>query len=185
MNAFVTSDQHFGHEKIIDYAHRPFSSLEEMNLAMVEGWNAVVGDEDLVWHLGDLFWTPEAAREFGPMLKGSINLLNMPWHHDGHWLFEVDQAEIPNIRLVSPIQVTAWREYSRDGKHPLFVTMTHFPMEEWQASYHGGIHIHGHTHTPGLGHGPHRFNVCVDATGFVPLNIESIFELDTRWWAEE
>lgn len=51
---WFSADYHFGHEKIIDLAGRPFSSVEEMNQTMIEKHNDVVGDSDTVWVLGDV-----------------------------------------------------------------------------------------------------------------------------------
>ena len=50
---FFTSDTHFNHANIIKYCTRPFSSVEEMNREIIARWNAVVGPEDTVYHLGD------------------------------------------------------------------------------------------------------------------------------------
>lgn len=40
---FFTSDNHFGHEKVIQFDGRPFSSVEEMDTEMIRRWNAKVG----------------------------------------------------------------------------------------------------------------------------------------------
>ena len=53
MKIFVTSDTHFNHKNIIEYEDRPFSSVEEMNDALITNWNEVVDEHDLVYHLGD------------------------------------------------------------------------------------------------------------------------------------
>jgi calcineurin-like phosphoesterase family protein len=50
---FFTSDTHFNHANIISYCSRPFSSADEMNREIIARWNAVVGPEDTVYHLGD------------------------------------------------------------------------------------------------------------------------------------
>ena len=50
---FFTSDTHFNHANVIKYCARPFGSIEEMNREMIARWNAVVGPEDTVYHLGD------------------------------------------------------------------------------------------------------------------------------------
>lgn len=54
MTTWFTSDTHFGHERINELANRPFTSVEEMNEAIIERWNAVVAPEDTVYHLGDV-----------------------------------------------------------------------------------------------------------------------------------
>ncbi len=60
-NRFVISDTHFGHTnswekfKLPDGSPlRPFTSNEEMDETMIERWNAKVGPNDVVYHLGDV-----------------------------------------------------------------------------------------------------------------------------------
>lgn len=50
---FYVADTHFGHEAIIGHCSRPFSSVSQMDDAMVDAWNSVVSNQDLVYHLGD------------------------------------------------------------------------------------------------------------------------------------
>ena len=53
MKTFFTSDTHFNHANVIKYCGRPFASSDEMNREMIARWNATVGPEDTVYHLGD------------------------------------------------------------------------------------------------------------------------------------
>ena len=46
MRIFFIADTHFGDGAILRYENRPFSSVQEMNSAMIERWNAAVGSED-------------------------------------------------------------------------------------------------------------------------------------------
>jgi len=54
MKFFIISDTHFGHDKIIQYCNRPFSSVEEMDKALIQNWNETVSNKDTVLHLGDV-----------------------------------------------------------------------------------------------------------------------------------
>lgn len=51
---FVCADLHFNHANIIKYENRPFANREEMNLKLIENWNAVVSPGDCVYVLGDV-----------------------------------------------------------------------------------------------------------------------------------
>ena len=55
---YLISDTHFGdNEKgIINFERRPFQSRMDMIDKLVEYWNSIVGPEDRVYHLGDVFW---------------------------------------------------------------------------------------------------------------------------------
>ena len=41
--SYYTADLHLGHEAIIRYCNRPFTTIDEMGEAIVNNWNAVVG----------------------------------------------------------------------------------------------------------------------------------------------
>lgn len=52
--AWFTSDLHFWHKNICKYCNRPFETTEEMNQALINNWNSVVKEDDIVFVLGDM-----------------------------------------------------------------------------------------------------------------------------------
>lgn len=52
-NIYITSDWHFCHNKPFIYEPRGFSSVQEMNEAIIENHNKIVKPEDTVYCLGD------------------------------------------------------------------------------------------------------------------------------------
>ena len=71
MKRFLIADLHFGHENVIKYTSRPFVNAEEMNQRLIEFWNSVVGNDDLVYVLGDF----TLSRKMN-VIKNLVNLLN-------------------------------------------------------------------------------------------------------------
>ena len=77
MPVFFTADTHFGHGGARALYRRPFATTAEADRAMVERWNAVVGPEDDVWHLGDVAVgpKPEAVAAIVSALSGRKHLV--------------------------------------------------------------------------------------------------------------
>ena len=71
---WITADLHLGHGNIIKYCNRPFNDVNHMNVMLVNNWNSVVSDDDVVFVLGDLSMgnKNDAAELYIPMLKGYI-----------------------------------------------------------------------------------------------------------------
>ena len=53
MNLYI-SDLHFGHKGVINFDHRPFENIEEMDNVIIRNWNARVQNDDTVYIIGDL-----------------------------------------------------------------------------------------------------------------------------------
>src|SRR5579862_8230519 len=70
---FFTSDHHFFHHNIIKYSKRGFSGLEEMHEHFIKCWNSVVGENDIIFHLGDIFYGREANDEKVKWIMSRLN----------------------------------------------------------------------------------------------------------------
>lgn len=53
---FYIADCHFGHKNILNFDHRPFTDLYQMEEVMTMLWNAAVRKDDTVYILGDFCW---------------------------------------------------------------------------------------------------------------------------------
>ena len=67
------SDPHFGHAKVIEYDERPFITVEEMNEALIENYNAVVGPNDTCLWGGDCFFYREEDMHRARMIMNRLN----------------------------------------------------------------------------------------------------------------
>jgi len=68
MKKFVTADLHFFHAMIIEYCNRPFKNIKVMQTALIQNWNRVVSNDDIVYVLGD-FAFGDAHQMFRRILK--------------------------------------------------------------------------------------------------------------------
>ena len=76
MSVWFTSDLHFCHDREFLYGPRGFDNVEQMNRAIIENWNSVVGNYDVVYVLGDLMLNDnERAIHYINQLKGYIYII--------------------------------------------------------------------------------------------------------------
>lgn len=175
MNTWFTADSHFGHENIIRYCNRPFANASEMDAELIQGWNARVGPDDTVYHLGDF-----TLNEIGfcasilRRLNGKIKIL--PGSHDWRWLEGFSETIIYSasghvVEVTSPLLSL---EFDHDGKYPLVIVLCHYALRVWDRSHYGSWHLYGHSHGNLIGIGK-SFDVGVDAmTDFVPINMDEV-----------
>jgi len=174
---YVTSDHHFGHDNVRAYANRPFASVEEMDATMIENWNAIIRDDDTVLHLGDFTlggW--QQASHYFKQLNGHIKVLGNPWHHDKRWLnYRMHGRSGHAVAILPPIHVLELKEYG-DGKYPLTVVLSHWPIARWPRKHYGSVHLYGHTHQHCVDLGPRAINVCVEQTDYYPISLTNLVE---------
>ena len=124
MQTFFISDTHFDDEFAIPYFNRPFQSVDEMNVALVERWNNVVTDNDTVYHLGD-FTTkdPSHFTKWARQLNGNIRIL--PGNMDRLWL--QDFAINERVQVIPPLISLAFEKLGTVGQ-PQVIVLCHYSM---------------------------------------------------------
>ena len=88
MKIFLSADTHFNHRNIIEYCQRPFKDVEEMNFKIIENWNDLVTDEDIVYFLGDFCFGQYKC--FEERLNGKIIFIK--GNHDKNLNFALNSA---------------------------------------------------------------------------------------------
>ena len=181
---WFTADQHFGHANIIKFCNRPYGSVEEMDADLIRRWNGVVGQYDVVYHLGDFtLGGVEQARDYFSRLNGTVYILNNPWHHDKRWIgyyLDCSTKSGSTVLLRDPMEVLELKEYTRENR-PTALTLCHYPLAEWDRKHYGAWHIHGHSHNNYTGDGL-ILDVGVDSAAlwldaYRPFSLQEIAEI--------
>jgi len=177
-NIFFTSDSHFYHRNILEYCPgRKWATIEDMNCGLIAGWNAKIGKNDIVYHLGDFTLTTrvELIDQILAQLNGTIRLVK--GNHD-KWLRKVDALQ--NKGKFEWIKQYHKENLSLDGKTYEFVMM-HFPFLTWDGSARGSINVHGHAHGSNdhLNRGTKRLDVGVDGeySNLQPLSLREVIAI--------
>lgn len=198
MSMFFTSDQHFGHNRILELGDgRAFKSIGHHNVFIINKWLSVVKPEDTVFVMGDI-----AMGNFEETIQLFAGLTGekffIPGNHDKIFSGSNSQSRIERFApLYEEVGFTILPENTSVELETSWgmqtVLLSHFP-------YSGDSHsivdryaenryvdeglpiIHGHTHSRQKLNPKNRreFHIGVDAHDFTPVNENEIIA-----WLEE
>ena len=145
-NVHFISDFHVGHKNVIKFDGRPFMDTEEMHTQLIKNWNSVIGDNDIVYYLGDLsFCRTDLTKWFIHSLKGKIFFI-LGNHDKMRDIIKLDRWE--NIHEYGTeifIKDDECKSNRGSGGYQQIV-MTHYPILSWNRAHYGSWHLHGHCH---------------------------------------
>ena len=171
---FFTADPHFSHTNIIRYCGRPYTSITEMNDDLVDRWNSIVGEKDVVWVLGDLW-----SLDYIPFLNGEKH--RFPGDHEKDlWRNKIGAQE----KYLAAGFFAVYSPYVAMVGLPESVAVAHLPYVEldWNGEDrframrpkdYGMTLLHGHVHTRWRKRG-RMINVGVDAWSGYPVSLDEI-----------
>lgn len=155
-NRFYVSDSHFGHANIIKYCSRPYDDTDQMDADMISRWNAVVGVDDEVWHLGDVAMSYDVAKRIVPLLNGRKYLIL--GNHDKN------RKQMIEAGFIDAYQ--SWK--LKIGVKTVTLIHRPKPLTGYDA---GKWLLHGHTHnsTPKVDTENKWINMSVEHWGYAPV----------------
>ena len=148
-----------------------WSTIEDMNEALSERWNACVKPGDIIYHLGDFAWrgVPGTVTD----VEGILKRLN------GQKFLIIGTHDAEAVRLKKYwCQQILIKSVEIEGQH---VVMGHYAQRVWSRSHFGSFFLYGHSH----GHLPpfgKSFDIGVDTChgeGHVPYSPYSWDEVKT------
>ena len=177
---YFTSDPHYWHRKVIEYCNRPFETVEDMNITLMNYYNSIVTNADTVYFLGDFaFAGTKKIAEILRELKG--NKILILGNHD----YQVKAARWKELGFKE-----VYNSFTLEHNGFIF-KMSHFP---WKGSAHdkrnytqlekdmskGTFLLHGHVHNTWKTK-YNMINVGVDVWGLKPVSLDTIIEMATEW----
>jgi calcineurin-like phosphoesterase family protein len=180
---WFTSDTHFGHQRIIELAGRPFDSVAEMNETMIMNWNAVVGEADTVFHLGDAVMGTFAENvQILGQLNGVIVLI--PGNHDRvSSAYHAKPAARDRFAQMYLDQGVILGQESGESVYLYghWFDICHYPFTDERYPElcpidSGQWLIHGHVHEEWQING-RQINVGVDVWDFTPVSANTILDI--------
>jgi calcineurin-like phosphoesterase family protein len=173
---FITSDTHFHHKNIVrgttgwrgsgmEQKTRDFPTLEAHDETLVKNINDTVGENDILYHLGDWsFGGLEQVWEFRKRLN-CLNIHIVYGNHDHH----LERNRIINVpkNEKSIVERILGREIEVNGDtipvyiHDMFsslqpyktasiggqsMVLCHYAMRTWDKGHHGTWMLYGHSH---------------------------------------
>ena len=186
---WFTSDTHFNHANICSATttwnkesgnnFRIFNSLDTMNDRLVAGINASVGQDDILFHLGDWsFGGFESIRQFRDRLVCK-NIHLILGNHDNHIARNKDDVQeiFSSVHNMLDL-IVKWNVGTPTQDEAKFMLM-HFPIASWDNLAKGVIHLHGHVHLPKQRRiGPGKMmDVGVDGNGLEPIEMKDVLTI--------
>jgi calcineurin-like phosphoesterase family protein len=186
---WFTSDTHYNHANICSATttwnkesgnnFRIFNSLDTMNDRLVAGINASVGQDDILFHLGDWsFGGFESIRQFRDRLVCK-NIHLILGNHDQHIARNKDDVQeiFSSVHNMLDL-IVKWNVGTPTQDEAKFMLM-HFPIASWDNLARGVIHLHGHVHLPKhrrIGPGK-MMDVGVDGNGLEPIDMKEVLTI--------
>ena len=150
---WFTSDTHYNHANICSSTTkwtdpvtiREFRTLEHMNSHLVGNINEVVGQNDVLFHLGDWsFGGFESIEQFRNQIVCQ-NVHIVTGNHDHH--IQNNRGDCQNLfsSVNKYVELNVKWPVGPEMHEANFVLM-HFPIASWNNMARGAIHLHGHVH---------------------------------------
>lgn len=164
---FFSSDFHFNHKNIVkgisswESGTRDFNTQEEHDQTLIDNINKVVGENDILYFLGDFaFGSFKEEDEFSvtkniQRFRNKINCKQIHFIIGNHDEPIYNNFYLPNsedkvstlfssVNRILDLRITVRRP--NEKKRKVSLVLSHYPMRSWDLMYQNSIMLYGHTH---------------------------------------
>ena len=169
---YVTSDTHFGHDRQFIYEPRGFKNIQEHDETIINNWNKVIDNDDMVYLLGDVMLNDnEHGIDCLNRLNGKIHITLGNYCTDTRRKFYEEAHNVLSVQYATVIKYKGYHFY-----------LSHYPTMtgnlEKESLKQCMCNLFGHTHSKDKFYNdiPFMYNVAMDAHDCIPVNIDNIIE---------
>ena len=184
---WFTSDTHYNHANICSSTTRwtdpvtcrEFKSLEHMNAHLVGNINEMVGQDDILFHLGD--WSFGGFEQI-EIFRNQIvckNIHIITGNHDHHIENNKEGVQSLFTSVNKYLNLNVKWSNGHAGHDDQRFALMHFPIASWDNMARGAIHLHGHVHfEPQIRVGVGKMmDVGVDGNALYPIEMKTILSM--------
>ena len=158
-NVFFTSDWHWNHGQSFVWEKRGYASVQTHNEALIKSINDSVGQEDILFNLGDLVLNC-SIEQFESLISRIIcqNIYLMAGNHSNPHFKNIykpmvqkllgdnytPESEVYPLRYKNVVYINHYMEISVNDQ---FIAMSHYPNLIWNHSGKGSWMLCGHSHS--------------------------------------
>ena len=189
---YFTSDTHYNHTNICrgvslwdgSRGTRDFDNLNVMNAVLIDGINALVGENDILIHMGDWsFGGIESIANFrNQIVCKNIHLIL--GNHDHHIANNRDDVQdlFSSVQQYCYLTIVEQAKSKDEPAEKHRFVLSHYPIASWQDMGQGVVHLHGHVHLPKgrrVGSGK-MMDVGVDGNDLSPIALREVLSIMKR-----
>jgi len=165
---WLISDTHLGHENVLNFEDESgvkirtgFDHLDHMNEKIMDNLNDNVKTGDILYHLGDVYFSKiRAQKALGHFKALPFKKRLILGNHD--------DALDPNLHDIFG-KIMLWRIFKEFN-----CVCSHIPLRE-ESFRKVEYNVHGHIHEK-ESPSPFHINVCVERTNYMPVPIEEVMK---------
>ncbi len=157
---------------------RPFDTVEQMNERLIAGINSAIGEDDILFHLGDWSFGGFENIEIFRNRLVCKNIHLILGNHDHHISRNREgiQRLFSSVNKSLTLEVEMPTSSKKDKKIIHKFELFHYPISSWENMNDGVIHLCGHVHLP-----PNKrlfagkaMDVGVDGNNMDPISMEEV-----------
>jgi calcineurin-like phosphoesterase family protein len=170
MGTYFASDYHLGHKNVIKYDNRPFKDVDHMDESIIANHNAVIGDGDDFYFLGDFSFNKSKTEEYLQRLNG--NKFFIKGNHDNHAIVKLYKEYGTYLGELAEVDVLGQR-----------IVLCHYSMRVWNKSHRGVWHLYGHSHHSLPDNGDSlSFDIGINGEGYnyTPLSFNQVSKIMSK-----